>query len=242
MAGNRDTFNLTEQTVASLQEMVAQSGLGPGEPFAVEADLEKKLNVSRVVLREAVSRLRALGILQSRQGVGLIVSKPDPVMLFEQAIAGYALDSVDIAQLAELRYCIEIGAVELAVTRAVEGQLARLTELAEELAECHAGRSSGRVINDVELDFHSTMLQATHSPMVMRMHRVLAVFFVRSVKETDLYPVDETTERSAWEHRVIAEAFRQRSVERARALLAGHLSALLSIQYHQPDSTDNTGE
>ena len=99
MTINRDNLNRTEQTLASLEKMIASSGLEPGEPFAVEAELEKKLNVSRAVVREAVSRLRALGILEGRQGVGLIIAKPDPVALFEQAIKSCTLDSMHLAHL-----------------------------------------------------------------------------------------------------------------------------------------------
>jgi DNA-binding FadR family transcriptional regulator len=211
-----------------LREIVAASGLEAGELFAVEAELEKELNVSRPVLREAVSRLRALGILRSRQGVGLIVAKPDPIALFEQAITGYAVDSVDLAQLGELRYSLEIGAVELVVKRATRAQLARLAELAEEFARSHAGEPSARMIDDVEMAFHCTILESTHNATLMRMHYVLAAFFVRSAKEVEGYAADQASERIVWDHRAIAHAFGQRSVERARALLSGHLESLIA--------------
>jgi DNA-binding FadR family transcriptional regulator len=54
---NQQTPNRTARTVVILEQMIAASGLAPGEPFAVEAELEKKLGVSRAVVREAVSRL-----------------------------------------------------------------------------------------------------------------------------------------------------------------------------------------
>jgi len=237
-----DNCSLTEKTVALLQGMIASSGLAAGEPFAVEAELQKKLSVSRAILREAVSRLRALGILKSRQGLGLIIAKPDPVALFEQAITSYALDSVDLAQLGELRYSLEIGAVEVALKRATDVQLARLSELAEELVQCHAGRSPARSIDDIELDFHRTILESTHNMMLIRMHHVLAAFFARSAREIEGYRVDEATGRTVWEHCAIAEAFSQGNVERARALLSGHLGHLISNQRKKVESQQEKGE
>jgi GntR family transcriptional regulator, transcriptional repressor for pyruvate dehydrogenase complex len=233
---DRETTNLTEQTVSALAEMIACSGLSPGMPFAVEAALEKKLNVSRPVLREAVSRLRALGMLHSRQGVGLIVAKPDPVALFEQAIKSYALDSMDLAELGELRYALEIGGVELAVNRATPEQLARLAALAGELADCHAGKAPCRTVDDIELEFHGTILEATHNATLMRLHHVLDAFFRRMAEESAGYSAHQTTDETVWEHRAIAEAFGGRNVERARALLGGHLAHLISNSHRGPNS------
>ena len=114
----KDAKNLTDQTTRRLREMVISSGLKPGEVFGREAELGQKLGVSRSILREAINRLRALGLLESRQCVGLVVGKPDPVALFEQAFEAGLMDSLDMADLAELRYTLEIGAVELVVRRA----------------------------------------------------------------------------------------------------------------------------
>ena len=231
MANNRNS-NLTQRVVGSLQEMIASSGLKPGDQFAVEGDLEKKLNVSRVVLREAVSRLRALGILESRQGVGLIIGKPDPVALFEQAVCGYVMDAVDFARLSELRYTIEVGAVELAVRRATDAELDELDRLAEEFAEVFAkttaGQSTTRTIDDIEIDFHGAILKATHNETLMQMHHVLSAYFIKIAQEIEGYRVNETCERDIWEHRAISDAFAARSTERARAVLSAHLEPLIS--------------
>lgn len=223
-----DNGNMTEQTVLALEEMLAASGARPGDRFAAEAELEKKLGVSRVVVREAVSRLRALGILQSRRGLGLIVSKPNPVALFGQVITGYATNAMDMVHLGELRYSLEIGAVELVAARATSEQLVRLSELAEEFAACGRPAPSSRVADDVEMDFHKTILESAHNPILADMHHVLAVFFLRSPREVERHFVDEANERTIWQHREIAAALRARHVERARALLGSHLAHLIS--------------
>lgn len=237
MADNNNS-NLTQRVVVLLQEMIASSGLKPGEQFAVEADLEKKLNVSRVVLREAVSRLRGLGILESRQGVGLIIGKPDPVALFEQAVCSYALDAVDLTRLSELRYTIEVGAVELAVRRATDAELHELGRLAEEFAEEAAGQSATRSSDDIEIDFHGAILKATHNETLMKMHHVLSAYFAKSAQQIEGYCANETNERSIWEHRAISDAFAARNTERARAILSAHLEAMISLPCTSIDSNN----
>ncbi len=189
--------NLTDQTATAIQNIILDSGLEPGEQFAKEADLEKQLNVSRVVLREALSRLRAIGVVESRQGVGLIVSKPDPAILFEQAIL-----------------------------RATDSQLTRLVELAEEFAVANAGKIKGRTLNDIEVEFHRTILEATHSRILMQMHSVLNIFFARAAEENPSYAADTTNEASVVEHREIAQAFYKRDVEQTRIALRSHLDTM----------------
>jgi len=218
--------NLTQQTATRLREMIASSALSPGDPFATEAQLEAKLGVSRSVLREAVSRLRALGLLESRQGIGLIVGKPNPLALFEQAFDTWVTDLLDLQELAELRYALEVGAVELAARRASQQQLAELESLAEQFAQHLSGAADLRPYDDIELDFHRTILEAAHNTLLMRMHRVITAYFHRAVREIPDWP--SYHESSVWEHRAIAQALGERSVERARALLAGHLSRLLA--------------
>ena len=235
MAGDNN-INLTQRVVVLLQEMISSSGLQPGDRFAVEAELEKKLNVSRVALREAISRLRALGVLESRQGVGLIIGKPDPVALFEQAVSSYVMDAVDFAKLSELRYTIEVGAVELAVRRATDSELADLDRFAEEFAAAAEGQSGTRLIDDIEIDFHGAILKATHNETLMQMHHVLSAYFARSAQQIEDYCSTETTERSAWEHRAISDAFAARNTERARAILSSHLEDMISLPGTSVDS------
>lgn len=209
-------------------EMISKSGLKPGDAFAKEGDLEKELNVSRPVLREAISRLRGLGILESRQCVGLIVAKPDPVELFGKAFQSWVVDSINLQELAEMRYSLEIGAIEIAARRATEEQLARLEELAREFSKHLVSKSPTRSLDDIEFDFHRTILEATHNSMLIRMHHIIAAYFLRSAREVNGWDIQGSDENSAWEHRAIAKALADRSAERARVILAGHLSRLVS--------------
>ena len=219
--------NLTEQTVGLILEMVGKSSLKEGDFFATESELEEKFQISRPVLREAISRIRALGILESRQRKGLIVAKPDPIKLFEQAFQYGMMDAIDIRELAELRYAIEIGAIELAALRAGEEDLRLLSELAEEYADSVSSENPARHQDQIELDFHRTLLESSQNTMLIRMHHVLTVFFSRASVELPEWETSPVKEKGVWEHRAIAEALSRGNAERARTLLSGHLEGLI---------------
>lgn len=226
--------NLTELTVRRLKKLIAESGLEAGEPLGIEAELEKKLKVSRPVLREAISRLRALGILDSRQSVGLIIGKPDPVAVFEQALEGCAAEAMDLAELAEFRYALEIGAVSTAVRRATPEQIKRLEELASLYAAGLSFEKPSPPSDEIELAFHRTLLEATHNRTMARMCQVIATYFARAEMEVPDWERVRSDGESAWEHRAIAQAMAERNVEAVRALLGSHLKGLLTLGENLP--------
>jgi len=219
-------ITLTEQTVGRIEQMISEKGLRAGEVFTTEGKLIKKLGVSRQIVREAISRLRAIGKVQSRQCVGLVVSEPDPVKLFGKALNSIVIEDMELQQLAELRYVLETGAIELSAKRATEEELAEISRLANTYTPTTPS-TSGISFDKVESDFHQLILKATHSEIVVKMHSIISAYFDRGAKEMTGWHSHEINEKEAWEHRAIAEALSERNAERARALLTGHLNTLL---------------
>ena len=221
-----DTKNLTDGIVAEIQEMIKLKELSEGDVLGTESDLEASLGVSRTIIREAVSRLRALGVLESRQRVGLVVMKPDPVALFGQGFAGGLLDDLDFKELSELRYTLEVGAVDMVVRRAGDEHLSELVTIADEFIKCQGDKHNIQLSDDIELKFHQTLLKISESPMLIRMYHILAAYFQKSSCRSGCED-SEQSERNAWEHIMIAEALKERNGERARSILSRHLEFLI---------------
>ena len=90
--------NLSQQLAERIRRHIEQARLPDGTLFMTEADVAEKYQVSRTVAREAVGRLRAIGLLEGRQRKGLIVRHPDPVQLFPDNLP--SLTQVSTADLA----------------------------------------------------------------------------------------------------------------------------------------------
>lgn len=229
--------NLTTQTVVKLQRLIVEGNYQAGDTFASEAELTEKLNVSRQVLREAISRLRGLGVLKSKKRVGLIIAKPDPAELFETVLQYAGLDEASLSALAELRYALEVGAAELAARRARPEQLDRLSELADQYQALPDGDDAQE--NAIELQFHRAILECAGSPLVNRMHHVLGTFFHKlQVREqwNDESPADKT--RSSVEHHMIVEALAAGDAERTRMLLSSHMLTYLNLATPSTEDDD----
>ena len=69
--------SLTDQVENSLMNYLKQNDFKSGDPLPKELDLADHLGVSRNVVREALSRLRMLGIVESKKRKGMIYREPD---------------------------------------------------------------------------------------------------------------------------------------------------------------------
>lgn len=199
-----------------IRERIQKERLPDGSLFMTESQLAAEYGTSRTVTREAVSRLQALGILEGRKRKGLIVRHPDPLRLFQNSLPSLVTSPDDWRDLAQLRYALEVGAIELAVRAATDQQILRLGDIGQELEK--AVKKNARSARAVQLDlkFHSLILEMTGSRLIAGMQQVLVEFF-RTTPRTK--PSADSVHRICWEHRELFEAIRDRDVERARAMI-----------------------
>lgn len=209
-----------------IRQRIQHEQLADGSFFMTEAQLATEYGVSRTVTREAVSRLQALGILEGRKRKGLLVRHPDPLRLLSSSLPSLAASPEDWRELAQLRYALEVGAIELAIRTATDEQIERLAQITQQMeAALREDLISARSV-ELDLEFHAQILQMTGSRLIAGMQQVLVQFF-------QIAPHSEQTpasaERIIWEHRELLSAIRDRDVERARAMIRLQFRATLEM-------------
>lgn len=209
--------NRSQQLADRIRQQIEQDRLPDGELYMTEAEVAEKFEVSRTVAREAVGRLRAIGLLEGRQRKGLIVRHPDPVRLFSASLPSLACSEENLAELARFRYVLEVGAIELAVKNATGEQIERLLAIAAEIKDSVNGRAGYKRQTKLDISFHSLLLEMTGSPLIGGMQRVLIDFFQSIAVHRP--PDAANAERIGWEHTELAAAIRDGDVERARAMI-----------------------
>jgi len=231
LANDEETNGAKSDTLADslarqVLERVRSDGLGEGDLFMTERGIEEHYSVSRNIAREAVSRLRGLGVLESRQGKGLIVGKPDPIGLLASTIGFFGNAHPEFVQLAQLRYVLETGVADLATRRASAEQIGQLRDLADEHARLAAApERADDAEAALEFAFHSLILEMSGNPLISGLHGVLAKYFRSAAAVIDGW--SDMTPHTVWQHRAIAEAFAQRDSEQVRVLTKQHLQSLL---------------
>ncbi len=125
----------TQELVEHLTARIREGVIRPGEKLPTEARLVADHGVSRTVVREAISRLAAAGLVETRHGKGSFVLAQPSTSSFPTVEGGErTLD--DIVDLVEFRIAVETEAAALAAVRRSPAQLSALERALDEFASC----------------------------------------------------------------------------------------------------------
>lgn len=124
-------------------------------------ELASQMGVSVVVVREALARLKAQGLLESRQGAGVFVTAlpGSPTHVFKVAPLAEG-DRRRLSDVFEVRCTIEVAAAELAAKRRDGADVLRCTEALKQLK---AALASGEDAVAEDLEFHLAIAKASHN-------------------------------------------------------------------------------
>lgn len=156
-----------ELVAEQILQLIADTGLRPGDRMPTENELAARLSTSRSVVREAVKILSAIGRVRAQKGRGLYVADDDG-LLGSARWGGFFLptDLDHVYTLFEFRRVQETAAARLAATRATPAEL-RAIETAEEA--CRQGFLAGAAAEFAsgDDDFHVGIAVASHNPFLV---------------------------------------------------------------------------
>jgi DNA-binding FadR family transcriptional regulator len=220
----RQRETLTSQLVKVLTQRIHEGALKPGDRLPTEQDLIEEFEVSRTVVREAITSLKAAGLVASQQGVGAFVLKGDATPSFR--IDGTSLNLIkDVIAVLELRIAIESDAAALAAQRRSEAQVVAMRDALDRMAAA-IDASEDAVAPD--LDFHRTIAEATGNRHFTHLFSYLGSLMIpRARIQTFKYFAADRTEylrRVNREHEDIYQAIKRQDVDSARSAMRLHLS------------------
>ena len=118
----RKSRSLTEEVVSALSEQIRSGTFRPGDKLPTESAIMESLGVSRTVVREAISRLQAAQLVETRHGIGTFVLEA-PRENALQVDTNSILTMLDVMAILELRISLETEAAGLAANRRTDTQL-----------------------------------------------------------------------------------------------------------------------
>ncbi|SFN35795.1 DNA-binding transcriptional regulator, FadR family [Formivibrio citricus] len=215
--------SLTQAVVDNISEKIRRGTLQPGQKLPTEPALMTELGVSRTVVREAISRLQAAGLVETRHGVGTFVleEQSQGMLCF---VPGAVLTIQESLEMLELRISLEVEAASLAALRREESHLEGMRRAIEEF---EAGIESGADTVGADFRFHLQLAKATANQYVEGILRHLGTLIIPRTR-VDVAGSPESPDHYLrqihQEHRAIYEAILRRDTDMARAVMRTHLS------------------
>lgn len=170
---------MADRVEVRLREYLKKRAFKPGDPLPGELELATALDVSRNVVREALSRLRMLGMIESRKKRGMILAEPDILSGFERVMDPLILDQKTLKDLFELRLVLEMGLADVLYARITKKDLEELEQIVDK--EVNKIQKPFRL--KYEIAFHGKLYQITRNDTLMRFQKILLPVFEYVVAE-----------------------------------------------------------
>jgi DNA-binding FadR family transcriptional regulator len=209
--------------VERITQYIVSGKLAPGSRLPTEQEIVNETGVSRTVVREAVSALRAHGLVITRQGVGAFVSPDAQQKPFR--INPEELRSIkDVLKVFELRIGIETEAAGFAAERRTTQHLAgmkRCLNLIDREIE------QGETAADADFAFHRALLSAVDNPYFVQFLECLGRLIIP--RQRIRLGLENKDQRRAYlkriqqEHMAVFKAVKAGNAEEARRAMREHL-------------------
>ena len=225
--------------VDSLGERIRDGRLPAGAKLPTEAAIMAEFGVSRTVVREAISKLQAAGLVDTRHGVGsfvqALVAPGAEGQAFRIAPAQHATLR-DVVAVLELRIGIETEAACLAAQRRSSADLAAMRSALDAMAQ--AVEAGGSAVA-ADFQFHLAVTQATQNhhfaqlmaalgESVIPRARLDGAAAVAGLAADQPQPLDAQRQtylrRVQVEHESIFDAIAAQDADAARAAMRTHLA------------------
>ncbi len=217
--------NLTDRVTSLIRQQISNGIFQVGDRLPKEAALCTAHSVSRTVVREALARLKADGLVEARHGVGFFVTDPGPEAGSERFMAGSFDHISSIIEALELRRGVEIEAAGLAAERRSPAQEARIREAFLNLKA--ALEDDTEDASEADLELHRAIAEATNNQFFpefldLVIERAITRAMLTGHGGKEARRLNQTQDLLA-EHRHIAEAISDGDSEKARKAMRVHL-------------------
>lgn len=126
-----DTSSLVDKVEANLVQLLQDRKLKVGDAIPTELDLSKTLGVSRTVTREAILRLRMMGLIETKKKKGSVITSPDIFGIMSKTMNPHVLDQDTLKGIFEIRLALEIGMADFLFQRITPKDIEELKEIVE---------------------------------------------------------------------------------------------------------------
>jgi GntR family transcriptional repressor for pyruvate dehydrogenase complex len=214
-----------EKAFNYILDMVKNGIYAKGSKLPTERELAAQLGIGRNLLREIITRLNSIGILEVRERQGIYVKE-------------FAKNDIDnlqnlnfwppdfIPQLTEMRIIVCVPAAQLAALRRTDEDLGRMRDCIEMMKTCK-NRTEEEQVESNRLDdmMHMLVVKTSHNDIIVRTYEGLASLIEKS---NSFMHIPLLLKEGWFDHVIkqemeIFDAIASRQPEKAAAVMKEHI-------------------
>lgn len=169
-----DTSSLVDRVEEKIILYIQQNKLKIGDVLPKELDLAESLGVSRTVIREALLRLKTVGLIESKKHKGAVLTNPDVLGSFRKVFHPSILDNDTLKDMFEMRLALEVGMADFIIARLTDQDLKELEKIASEIV---SGDTAHPWQIDDEIRFHGKLYEISQNKILLELHQMLFPIF-----------------------------------------------------------------
>jgi GntR family transcriptional regulator, transcriptional repressor for pyruvate dehydrogenase complex len=217
-----------EHVRSELERAIRRGDYSPGDRLPSERELGEMFGVSRVSVREAVSALKAIGLVDVQQGRGCFVARPDADQYATSFGRWLEAHHDEVMELMAVRGALD----ELAAGAAAENASARdlkAIETAHRAFDAAAADGSVEVdaLEQLDIAFHESLVAAAKNALLEGLLHDLNRHLSTSRRAALSHRARRA--RAASEHLRILEAVRAGRADQARARARKHIEGATRV-------------
>jgi len=169
-----ENSSLVDRVEANLVELLQEQKLKVGDTIPKEIELAEKLGVSRTVIREALLRLRMMGLIESKKKKGSVITSPDLFGNLNKSMNPHILSPETLKEIFEIRLVLEIGMADFLFHRITKDDINELREIVHNeppSAQYHLFNVQH------EIAFHGKLYEITGNETLKKFQKLLLPVF-----------------------------------------------------------------
>ncbi|RIH64966.1 FadR family transcriptional regulator [Mariniphaga sediminis] len=226
------TTTLADQAEEKIIGYIKENHLVPGDALPNEMQFSEMMGISRNVVREAMSRLRMLGLIESRTKRGIIVTEPPLLNGFKKVLDPQLLSIETIKDMMGMRIALEVGITDFIFTNITDNDIKELYEI--------VARQKALGINSLsaedEIKFHLKIYQIAGNQFILKFQELMHPIFSFSEQNHENYfkPISQRLkkENKIVTHADILEFIKKGDREGYRKAISMHLQPYLEFLYN----------
>ncbi|WP_163324708.1 FadR/GntR family transcriptional regulator [Draconibacterium mangrovi] len=169
-----DTSSLVDRVEMQMLEIFINKGLKTGDMIPKELELANAMGVSRTVIRESLTRLKAMGLVDSIKHKGTVLTSPNLAQILQKSMIPKVLDDETLKNIFEIRLILEIGMADSIFNNITDADIQELENITNSEPE-----ATGDVLFDIdhEIKFHGKLYEITNNYTLMSFQTILLPVF-----------------------------------------------------------------